>query len=155
MVAPDSVKRGKSHLALAMFLIGAALVGGPYLIAQFGVMAGLKDNAWVILLVAYAGILLKAGLSFLMTKDFRYDKSAYELCVLTMGGILTCLALQLTSNQDLVSRSRRHFFPRIHVLIVHRYCGATHPPFGPSFRWRSNRYGVFNDWSVGHRGWES
>src|SRR5260370_23321589 len=101
MVAPDSVKRGKSHLALAMFLIGAVLVGGPYLIARFGLMTGLKNNAWVILLVAYAGILLKAGLSFLTTKDFRYDKSAYELCVLTMGGMLTCLALQLTSNQDL------------------------------------------------------
>ena len=97
MPAPDSVKRSKSHLAITMFLIGVALIGGPYGLASFGLMQALKPYGWVVLLVAYVGVLLKASIGYLITRDFRYDKTAYDLSVLVFGGALTCLALQIVT----------------------------------------------------------
>ena len=101
MPAPESVKRGKIHLAITLALIAAALIGGPYGLQHYELMGKLKANAWLVLAIAYAGILLKVGIAYLITRDFRYDKSAYELCVLVLGGALTCLALQIGSPQDL------------------------------------------------------
>lgn len=95
MSAPSSVKRSKSHLAIALFLIGAILIGGPYGLAHYKLMPVVKPYGWLVLGVAYAGALIKAGLSFLMTRDFRYDKTAYEISALVFGGSLTCLALQI------------------------------------------------------------
>jgi hypothetical protein len=97
MPAPASVKRSKSHLAITMLLIGAALVGGPYALASANLMQPLKAYGWVVLLVAYVGILLKACIGYLTTRDFRYDKTAYDLSVLVFGGTLTCLALQIVT----------------------------------------------------------
>jgi len=97
MPAPASVKRSKSHLALTMLLIGAALVGGPYALASANLMQPLKPYGWVVLLVAYVGVLLKACIGYLTTRDFRYDKTAYDLSVLVFGGALTCLALQIVT----------------------------------------------------------
>lgn len=101
MAAPDSVKRSKGHLALAMFLLGAALVSGPYFLSGAGLMGSIRPNAWVVLLVAYVGILLKTSISFLTTRDFRYDKAAYDLAMLVFGGALTCMALQILSSEIL------------------------------------------------------
>lgn len=97
MPAPASVKRSKSHLAITMLLIGAALVGGPYALASFGLMQALRPYGWVVLFVAYVGVLLKACIGYLTTRDFRYDKTAYDLSVLVFGGALTCLALQIVT----------------------------------------------------------
>jgi hypothetical protein len=66
-------------------------------------MAKLKDNSWTVQVIAFTGIVLKAGISFLMTKEFRYDKFGYELSVLVMGGVLTCFAVQATSQDDMFS----------------------------------------------------
>ena len=103
MPAPQNVKKGKGHLACANLSIGAFLIGGPYALSHFGLMGTLKDNVWIVQVIAYVGILIKAGISFLMTKDFRYDKFAYELTVLVMGGALTCFAVQVTSQDDIFS----------------------------------------------------
>ena len=98
MPAPDSVKRSKVHLALTMLLIGGVLIAGPYFLASIGLMSQLKPNAWVVLMIAYVGILIKAAISYMSTRDFRYDKTAYDLCVLVFGGTLTCFALQIVTS---------------------------------------------------------
>jgi hypothetical protein len=69
--------------------------------AATGLGADVKTNTWIIQGLAFAGIALKGGLSFMVTKDFRYEKAAYELAVLVVGGVLTCLAVQITSQQDM------------------------------------------------------
>lgn len=98
MPAPDSVKRSKAHLAVTMLLVGGVLIAGPYALASIGLMSQLKPYAWVVLMIAYVGILLKAAISYMTTRDFRYDKTAYDLCVLVFGGALTCTALQIVTS---------------------------------------------------------
>lgn len=101
MPAPESVKRSKSHLAITMLLIGAALVGGPYAMAVAGLMSPVRPYGWVVLLVAYVGVLLKSSIGYMTTRDFRYDKAAYDLSLLVFGGALTCMALQIVTTSVL------------------------------------------------------
>jgi hypothetical protein len=101
MAAPDSVKKDKTHLFLSMIIVGIVLMGGPYVLEHLGLTATLKKGAWLVLLITFIGILIKSAISFLTTGDFRYDKFAYELCVLVAGGFLTCASLQITSDEKL------------------------------------------------------
>jgi hypothetical protein len=103
MPAPNSVKRSKGHLAITLALIAVGVVVGPYILSSVGLMAQLKPHAWIVLLVAYFGIMFKSAISYLMTHDFRYDKNAYDLCILVFGGVLTCTALQIVTPTDLFS----------------------------------------------------
>ncbi len=101
MTTLDSVKRSSSHLFFTMTLVGAVFVGGPYALAKFGLMSELKPYAWVILIVALFGIFFKAVIGYLITKEFQYDKAAYDLSAVAFGGILTCAALEVVSEQTL------------------------------------------------------
>jgi hypothetical protein len=84
-----------------MLLLGAALIGGPYVLASAGLMSSVKPYGWVVLLVAYIGALLKSSIGYMTTRDFRYDKAAYDLSVLVFGGALTCMALQVVTSSVL------------------------------------------------------
>jgi len=101
MAVPDTVKRSKSHLAITMALVAAGMVAGPYALAKFGLIGQLKPYAWVVLAVAYIGVLLKSSISYLTTREFRYDKTAYDLNVLVFGGALACTALQIVTAEVL------------------------------------------------------
>lgn len=101
MAAPTVVKKGKSHLVVTMLFLGIVLVGGPYALATLRLTGTLKASAWVVLVITFLGILLKSGIAFLTTREFRYDKFAYELCILVAGGLLTCASLQITSDENL------------------------------------------------------
>ena len=101
MSAPGSVKRSKLHLALTLAIVGLGMVGGPYGLASAGLISQLKPHAWVVLAVAYVGVLLKSSIGYLTTRHFRYDKAAYDLSVLVFGGVLTCAALQVVTTTDL------------------------------------------------------
>jgi hypothetical protein len=103
MPAPENVKKGKGHLLLTSFVIAVFLIGGPYVLSHFRLMGTLKTNVWVIQVITFFGIVIKAGISYQMTKDFRYDKFAYDLSVLVMGGVLSCFAIQATSPDDMFS----------------------------------------------------
>lgn len=82
-----------------MAIAAAGMVVGPYFLARIDLITQLKPHAWVVLIVAYFGILLKSSISYLITRDFRYDKSAYDLCVLVFGGVLACTALQISFHE--------------------------------------------------------
>jgi hypothetical protein len=84
-----------------MFVSGIVMIAVPYFLAQRGFISTLKPNAWTVLVISYVGILLKGFFGYLTTRHFRHDRSAYELSSLVMGGVLTCLALQSTTEQDL------------------------------------------------------
>ncbi len=101
MVVPDNAKKNESHLILAMLPSGVFLLGGPYMLTYLGLMKGVKHGAWLIPLVAFIAIVLKAIFSFGTTDNFRYDRFGYDLCVFVMGGMLTCIAAQFMSNIDL------------------------------------------------------
>jgi hypothetical protein len=116
MPAPDHIKRGKLHLAAIMLVSGVVIIGAPYLLAWRGVIPALKPNAWAVLVISYVGIVLKGFIGYLTAKHFRHDKSAYDLSALVMGGVLTCLALQFTSVQDL--------FPGIESISFFRFMSS-------------------------------
>lgn len=103
MPPPQSVKKGKVHLLVTSLVVGIFFIGGPYVLSHFRLMGTLKDNVWVVQLITFVGIWIKAWISFLVTKDFRYDKFAYDLSILVVGGVLTCFAVQATSQDDMFS----------------------------------------------------
>ncbi|KPC53735.1 hypothetical protein [Amantichitinum ursilacus] len=101
MSAPEAVKRSKNHLLLMLLLAGLVMLGGPYLLAWQALMPPLRPHAWVVLALAFSGIVIKSLLAMLMGGDFRYDKAGYDMAILSFGGVLTCAALQLVSEEDL------------------------------------------------------
>jgi hypothetical protein len=82
-------------------LTAILVLAAPYAAAQLGLMAPLADKAWLILLVAAVGLLVKTVTGDIVAGEFQFYKFGYDNCVMTFGATLTALALQLTASGDL------------------------------------------------------
>jgi hypothetical protein len=79
---------------LTAFLIhGALFVGVPYYMEwQSG---GVRNGHLALLLITWLGIAFKFLVGDLVSGDFDYLKHGYDLCLISMGGALSVLAVQL------------------------------------------------------------
>jgi hypothetical protein len=77
------------------------VVVAPYAAARLGYMSPLADKAWLILLVTACGLVVKSIVGDIVADEFLYYKFGYDNCVMTLGAVLTALALQLVSTVDL------------------------------------------------------
>lgn len=77
------------------------LVLAPYAAVKFGLMEPLADKAWLILLVTACGLIVKSIVGDVVAGEFLFYKFGYDNCVMTLGAVLTALALQLVATADL------------------------------------------------------
>jgi hypothetical protein len=77
------------------------VVVAPYLAVRAGWMAPIADKAWLILLVTAGGLIVKSVIGDVVAGEFLFYKFGYDNCVMTLGAVLTALALQLVSTIDL------------------------------------------------------
>jgi hypothetical protein len=73
----------------------------PYLAIAAGLMAPIADKAWLILLVTACGLVLKSLIGDVVAGEFLFYKFGYDNCIMTLGAVLTALALQLVATIDL------------------------------------------------------
>jgi hypothetical protein len=66
-----------------------------------GWISPLQPKAWLVLSVVTLGLLFKLLFGDLASGEFHYNKHGYDLCVLTMGALLSGLSLQLLRQDNL------------------------------------------------------
>lgn len=59
------------------------------------------ENASFVLIVTGISLIVKVGISNFANNEFFFYKFGYDNCIITFGGTLTALALQLSSTNDL------------------------------------------------------
>ena len=77
------------------------VVVAPYLAVSVGLMAPIAEKAWLILLVTACGLIVKSVIGDVVAGEFLFYKFGYDNCVMTLGAVLTALALQLVATIDL------------------------------------------------------
>lgn len=80
-------------LFLAFLAHGVLFVGGPYFMEQRA--GGVAKGHLALLIIVWLGIALKFLVGDLVSGHFDYEKHGYDLCLISMGGALSALAVQL------------------------------------------------------------
>lgn len=86
-----------SGMAITLTLVVVA----PHVAVRLGWMPPLADKAWLILLVTALGLVIKSIVGDVVAGEFLFYKFGYDNCVMTLGAVLTALALQLAATTDL------------------------------------------------------
>ena len=89
------------NLLAGVLLTVVVVVVMPYLLAFLQLMPPLNDYAWVILLVATSGLIVKLIVGDVAAGEFLWHKFGYDNCIMAFGALLTALALQLVASTDL------------------------------------------------------
>ncbi|SFN54896.1 hypothetical protein SAMN05444747_1381 [Variovorax sp. OV329] len=90
----------KFHLLVAMLALGLVMVYLPYPMAARGWAPPIHEKSLFVLALAYAGFVFKTAITFLATAKFRYEKHAFDMCIMVFGGAIACLSLQVFSDAD-------------------------------------------------------
>lgn len=88
-------------LLLGVLITILLVVVAPYGAVHLGLMAPLADKAWLVLLVTAGGLIIKSLVGDVVAGEFLFYKFGYDNCVMTLGAVLTALALQLVATVDL------------------------------------------------------
>jgi hypothetical protein len=88
-------------LLMGMVITLLLVVAAPYAAVHFGLMSPLADKAWLILAVTACGLIIKSLVGDVVAGEFLFYKFGYDNCVMTLGAVLTALALQLVATTDL------------------------------------------------------
>jgi hypothetical protein len=88
-------------LLAASLLTLAFMVGAPILAASRSLIGPFNEKAWFILLITACFLVFKAFIGDFVAGQFLFHKYGYDNCLVTMGGVLTALATQIVSNDDL------------------------------------------------------
>jgi hypothetical protein len=76
------------------------ILGIPFVFGLFGWGNAPAGKNWWILVAACFGMIAKLLASETATGEFEFYKFGYDNCVTTLGAIITALAIQLSSTQD-------------------------------------------------------
>lgn len=88
-------------LLIGMAITILLVVVAPYMAAHFGLMSPLADKGWLVLLVTACGLIIKSLVGDVVAGEFLFYKFGYDNCVMTLGAVLTALAIQLVATVDL------------------------------------------------------
>jgi hypothetical protein len=93
--------RSLTNLLIGMAITIALVLGIPYSFGYFGWWLAPAAKGWIVLSAACLGILAKLLASETATGEFEFYKFGYDNCVMTLGAVITALAIQLSSPDDL------------------------------------------------------
>ncbi|HVL07915.1 MAG TPA: hypothetical protein VM512_01980 [Burkholderiaceae bacterium] len=88
-------------LLLGVLITVFLVVAAPYGAVNLGLMAPMAEKAWLVLLVTAGGLIIKSLVGDVVAGEFLFYKFGYDNCVMTLGALLTALALQLVATVDL------------------------------------------------------
>lgn len=93
---------GKKRLMIGVAITGATIGLTPTALETLGWVGPLQPYAWVVVALTALGMLLKLYIGDIATNgDFLFHKYGYDNCIVTFGGTLTAVSLQLQSEADL------------------------------------------------------
>jgi hypothetical protein len=89
------------HLFIGVILTFILMIGSPFVFGRIGWSHAPEGHSWWILIAAFVGVVAKLIASETATGEVEFYKLGYDLCTTTLGGIITALAIQLSSSTDM------------------------------------------------------